>query len=148
MANIDVQIIWLEEISKKFGTAPIWNALHTGIKKVTIFFQWESIKEAPVDTGVLRNKISVSFKFLQGRVYNSSKYGDFTHEGTKPHFPPLQYIKPWALRKWLNPWAVALSISRKWTKENRYFDRAAQWKDNVVDSIMSREVDSLIAKYL
>ena len=145
MSNIDINIKWIEEIVKKFGTSSFKNHLNDTIQKITIFLQWESIKEAPVWVWwQLRSWIQTEFSDLQGRVYNAMKYWDYVHQWTKPHFPPIKAIEQWARIKWLSPYAVAWSIFRKWTKANPYFDRALQKNESKINQITNQEMQKFI----
>jgi hypothetical protein len=61
-------------------------------------------------------------------------YGEFVREGTRPHFPPIEALIPWVMAKWglageaarQGAYRLALAISRRGTKANRYHDRALQ----------------------
>ena len=58
-------------------------------------------------------------------------YPLFVHEGTRPHFPPVDAITPWAERHGIPPFALALAIARHGTRAN-------PWLQRTVDSLRSR----------
>ena len=56
----------------------------------------------------------------------SASYALYVHEGTRPHFPPVDALKPWA-KKFLGDesaaFAVARKIARVGTKATKFLER-------------------------
>jgi hypothetical protein len=44
------------------------------------------------------------------------QYGYYLDEGTKPHMPRVDSIRPWAEARGLNAWAVAINIKKYGTR--------------------------------
>ena len=96
----------------------------------------QAIKETPKFTGSLANSIHVqrikakcrmpnSVKIYSSRSYAAYVHGDPKISGrlkltkpytrSKPHYPPIKKLIPWAEAKGLNPYAVQRSIGKKGT---------------------------------
>jgi len=61
-----------------------------------------------------------------GKVTTSYRaaHGIFVEEGTRPHMPPVEKLKPWAKKKLgdeKKAWAVAMKIKKKGTKPVGFF---------------------------
>lgn len=148
MVNLTVNLIWVEEIARKFGTAPIRETLEIAIKKSMFYTQAEAIKETPVDQWWLRNAYDTEYSNLKGRLFNKKVYAWWVHDGTRPHFPPISSIEWWARRKGISPWAVARSISKRGTKANPFMDRTVEKVKSGVDKIFDQEIQTLISSKL
>jgi len=89
--------------------------------RVAETIQKKAKAKAPKFTGDLRRSIKIqkSRSFLGGlkgvAVVVRSTYGLYVHEGTRPHMPPVDALRPWASSKGISPWAVALKIAREGT---------------------------------
>jgi len=107
-------------------------------------------EKGKVATGELRR--SISHEVLKKvneyvvRVFSGVKYAVFVHEGTKPHFPPIEPIAKWIVRKGIGTskirkrrsisraiadqevrklaFAIAKSISMKGTSGVKFFEIA------------------------
>lgn len=82
---------------------------------------------APVDISDLKNSIvpereSVGHWLVRVDV----EYGAAVEYGGKAHMPPVKAITPWAERHGIDPWALAISISRKGTKRQPFLTPAAE----------------------
>jgi len=79
------------------------SALLTGMslieRKVVEYFQKNKINV----TGYLRNSITSEVRREAERIIGITgtnlKYAIFVHQGTRPHWPPIQPIKRWVIRK-------------------------------------------------
>lgn len=95
-----------------------------------------AIKETPKFSGSLANSIHVQRIKSKGRmpnsvkIYSSRSYASYVHGDpkisgrlkltkpytrSKPHYPPIKKLKPWAESKGLNAYAVQRSIGQKGT---------------------------------
>lgn len=86
----------------------------------------EARRRAPQDTGRLRSGIFV--RFAQGAVQVGSKarYGGFSDQGTRPHWPPVRALQGWARRHGIPAFLVARKIAREGTDATRWLTGAAQ----------------------
>jgi HK97 gp10 family phage protein len=86
----------------------------------------------PRDTGQLGNSIthgiSGSNTDMVGVVGPTARYGAFVEFGTRPHWPPIAAISPWAYRHGIPPFIVARAIARHGTKPRPFVQPA--WDRN------------------
>lgn len=116
----------LDEVIATLKSFPAKAAVHVNeaIEKTLVAIERDAMINAPVDTGKLRADWDLSYGMLTGTLRNRSKYAVFMEEGTRPHFPPMEAITPWAIRHNIPPFLVARSIAKKGTKGTHYFVRA------------------------
>lgn len=81
-------------------------------------------EEAPVFRGKLRESVKARLHRGELFVEVGAPYASFVNFGTRPHFPPVRAITPWAQAHGIEPWALAVHISRHGTKANPFIDRA------------------------
>jgi HK97 gp10 family phage protein len=127
MAENIIKVEGLNEMIDVFAQSPALASrqLNNAIKKSIFYIQGKAKRNAPVDVGFLRNSgFSTSFSTLKGTLRNKAPYAIFVHDGTAPHFPPIDAVTPWAERHGIPPFLVARSISFKGTKPNPFFERA------------------------
>lgn len=97
--------------------------------------------EAPFGTtGNLRDNWQIDTGRFTGRLFSRAPYALFVHEGTRPHFPPVGELTPWAQKRGINPWALARSIASRGTKANPFLQRAV---DSTKPSIEGEFKDAL-----
>lgn len=90
-------------------------------------------RESPVDLGEMRKShVAVvdprpvpqwGRMEVQARGRNNAPYPVFVHEGTRPHWPPIEAIRPWAERHGIPPFVLARSIAEKGTRANPWLER-------------------------
>lgn len=75
----------IDELQKKFGTIRVDNFLKTQVKKIAFRIEGEAKKVTPVDTGLLRSRITTSIlgEGLRAEIEPRVHYGIFVHEGTR-----------------------------------------------------------------
>ena len=93
----------------------------------------EGRKEAPKDLGEMRRSHTAIVDSaaipgwgrmeVQAVGKRGAPYPIFVHEGTRPHFPPVEAIRGWAERHGIDPWVLARSIAKKGTKANPWLER-------------------------
>ena len=80
---------------------------------------------------------------LRGELMSDSPYTTYVEEGTRPHMPPVDALRPWA-QKVLGDadlaWPVALKIAREGTKGQFFLKRTL---DELMP-VLSRDVLSAI----
>lgn len=105
--------------------------------------------KAPVFRGLLKNSIQSDFDGASpmrwARVGTNAQQAAPMEFGTRPHFPPVRAITPWATAHGIDPYALALSIARKGTKPHPFLKPALD--ESVPDirallSVMGREIES------
>ena len=101
--------------------------------------------EAPFGvSGLVRDNWNITTGRFQGKLESLAPYAIFVHEGTKPHMPPIDAIMPWAKKKGINPWAVAMSIKKKGTKPNPFLQRAVDKTEADVEREFEDAIDSAL----
>ena len=97
--------------------------------------EFRAKEKAPVDTGRLRaaigSQVLVSRLTAVVEVAAHVHYGAYVEYGTRPHFPPLAAMQPWARRPGFpvgrkGAFLLALVISRRGTKPHPYMRPAAE----------------------
>jgi len=146
MIDVEINKKHLDDINKYFWTETVVKVLSTSIKKSIALLQRYAMEETPVDEWRLRAWFQTEFKKFYGRLFNPVEYAIFVHEWTRPHKAPRNKIEEWALRHWLNPWSVWISIMRRWTKANPFMERAVERWEDQVDEIFQKEIDTMIYK--
>lgn len=86
---------------------------------------------APVDTGRLRASITSVLQPTQARVQASVFYAPHVEFGTRPHWPPLAAMQPWAGRHGfpkgrLGAFLVARAIARRGTRPHPFMRPSAE----------------------
>jgi len=103
--------------------------------RATTLIRDEGRAEAPEDLGKMRRSHVALVdpqpvpRWGRMEVKATSKgapYPLFVHEGTRPHFPPIDAIAPWANRHGIPPFALAMSIAQKGTKANPWLERTIE----------------------
>ena len=88
-------------------------------------------------------KITINFSF--------DKVGEFLDKGTKPHFPPIKSIEPWADAKGIPVWALAKSISEKGTKAHPWINSVEELIESYVSKIQkatTKDIQIEIKKHI
>lgn len=106
------------------------------LKEITEIIRDEAREEAPEDLGKMKKSHTAVIDDAKlpkwGRMEvravsnKGAPYPLFVHEGTRPHFPPVSAITPWANRHGIPPWALARSIAEKGTKANPWLERTVK----------------------
>ncbi|KKK86974.1 hypothetical protein LCGC14_2757880 [marine sediment metagenome] len=83
--------------------------------------------KAPEDLGDVKRGIKVLKPDRETRlVVATAPHSIYAHEGTKPHWPPVDAVRGWAERHGIEPFLVARAISKKGTKAVPFLKDAAE----------------------
>ena len=126
--NLNVQLKDIEKVNYAFSQAPLKLGIEIqkSLKLIGYRVQRLAKQNAPKDTGVLVNRIDVEAQPLKVIVASKANYSVYVHEGTKPHYPPIDKIKGWSKRHGINPYLVARGISKNGTKANPFMKDALE----------------------
>ena len=144
-----IEIKGIDKVATMLAKFPKESAgnVNDAIRKSLISIQRDATMAAPTDTGKLKSDWDLSFGNLTGSLKNRSQYAKYMEFGTRPHFPPLDAIAPWANRHGIPPFLVARAISRKGTKAKRYFGNAVDKNKPIIqrffDEAMERTVKAI-----
>jgi len=148
---IEIKIEGLDKLNKKLGG--LNNVMVREQMRRTMYISTEKVKNearkrVPVDTGNLRRSIrdivQVSDKEVSGIVGPTEPYGAPVEYGSKLHFPPVGALKRWAEKRGINPYALAVSISRKGTKPHPFLIPAFQEKAKEIVEEFKNAIDYLL----
>lgn len=105
--------------------------------------------KAPVFTGALKNSIQPDFDpgspMRWVRVGTNQQSAAPMEFGSRPHFPPIKAITPWANARGIDPFALALGIARHGTKAHPFLKPALEGSVGDIQSllaVMGREIES------
>ncbi len=85
----------------------------------------EAKRRAPVDTGRLRSSITHNVRPTEAIVGSNVAYAPYVEFGTRPHWPPLAAMQPWARRHGFpagrsGAFLVARAIAMRGTRAQPY----------------------------
>ena len=119
------EIRWVEELVATLSAIDVKSLNTTRVKWATIYAQWLSKKEAPVDKWHLRRSISIETGATQWKVFTKLPYGIYVHEWTKPHIIRVKNAK--VLSNWKTFFGKV--VRHPWTTANPFFTRASERAD-------------------
>lgn len=124
--NLSVTIPKLNALKDKIAQYPQISEpyVNMAIDRSLVRILGQEKLEAPVDTGNLRDNWTVKMGRFQGSLESNVPYSVFVQTGTRPHFPPVDAIAPWAIKRGIPPFALALAIAKHGTKPNPFMTRA------------------------
>lgn len=98
------------------------------LTRSVVLLEGEVKKETPVDTGRLRASITHKVEPFRAIVGTNVTYAPHVEFGTKPHWPPLAAMQPWAQRHGFpagrqGAFLVARAIARRGTRARRMFQK-------------------------
>lgn len=154
MANSVYEITGAVELAEAFKKAPeiVEKVGVRAIIKATALLEREVKERTPFGvTGLLRQSITAQKPYrsgvdnLIGVVSSPLDYAVCVELGTKPHFPPIEPIKEWVLKKLGLPIvevepvarAIAWKIKAHGTKGAKMFARAFEANKGQVERILS-----------
>jgi HK97 gp10 family phage protein len=97
--------------------------------------------KAPVDTGRLKNSIISTVQGLRAVVVAGVKYAPFVEFGTRPHWPPLSAMQPWARRHGFpagraGAFLVARAIAQRGTKAQPFMEPALRENESRINRFL------------
>ena len=144
--NFDIEVKWLKDLTDWLSSMDIVSAWTRAITKTAINIQDKAIEKTPVNRWILRNSWRFQINGLKWKVFNLQDYAVFVENDTSPHFPPISAIAPWAERKGLNAYAVAMWIAKSWTKWKYMLKTASENKEEELSSNFKFEIDKALEK--
>ena len=154
MANSVYEITGAVELAEAFKKAPeiVEKVGARAIIKATALLEREVKERTPFGvTGLLRQSITAQKPYrsgvdnMIGVVSSPLDYAVCVELGTKPHYPPIEPIKEWVLKKLGLPVveiepvarAIAWKIKAHGTKGTKMFARAFEANKGQVERILS-----------
>jgi HK97 gp10 family phage protein len=144
----------LEQVAEDLRGKPFVDGMRRALMAITN----DAKREAPVDTGRLRNSIApevrVEGKVVMGVVGSNVKYaphmelGTGTFAGGSRHWPPASALETWARRHGMpNGYVVARTIGiRGGLKPRRFLQRAFEMNRDKVKGDLEVVVNKIVDK--
>lgn len=119
-------------------------------------------KNAPFDTGLLRGRVGYEVGSPSPDEYiarvgvqkdgGADNYALYVHEGTRPHYAPMDAIQKWAERKSRGgstfPWfAIWLKIAREGTEAKPFLTDAIEATEGQYKEIIDQEYKKVLMNY-
>lgn len=153
MAQFIIEVKGLKELQAKFES--LEGKKFKDQMKRTMYVATSKIKTTarelvPVDRGILRRSIRDEVRYgirgLKGIIEAGEQYASSVEYGTKPHFPPVSALSSWARKRGINPYALAVAISKRGTKPHPFMKPAfEEWKEKIV-GFFKETIDFLLSK--
>jgi len=126
------------------------DAIEQTLLQVAIYTQWCFRKNIPFGkTGSLaRNVNYIKVSRVEYRVEPTDEYADYVEFGTRPHFPPVDAITPWARMRGINPWALAHSIAKHGTAPHPYLEKTYKEVEPYANRLLAHNVQEVIDKVI
>ena len=115
------------------------------LTRSAILLEGRAKQLTPVDTGRLRASITHKVEPFRAWVGTNVTYAPFVELGSRPHWPPLAAMQPWARRHGFpagrqGAFLVARAIARRGTRARRMFGRAVEQTRNKIVHMWRRDV--------
>lgn len=126
--SVNIELKGAKELSQAlrfFVDKDLKEAREKRIKESIILLQGEAKKEVPVDKGILRKSLQVEFGNEEGKLFTTTPYALYVHEGTKAHeITP----KSWKALFWKGAEHPVKKVWHPWTQGNPFLTRALENK--------------------
>jgi len=153
MSVIDIEVKGLIQLQRKteqmvadLHGAPILDAMRDSVLIITRGAK----QNAPVDTGRLRASItpgvSETSDGAEGVVGSNVAYAPYMEFGTRPHWPPISAMEPWASRHGTVGFLVARSIALHGIKPRRFLQMAFESNQGWIVKRFARAVNEVVEK--
>jgi len=148
--NIELDTSSLKSLESKFATVDTNKFFIMGLTEAGKRVAKQYEHDIPKDTGAGAAGIVQEAGNGQITVRTKQDYLKYVVTGTKPHFPPIKSIEPWATRHGINPFALQKSIGKKGTKKNDFIKKvydvsmpeAVKGFDNAMNALVTAMVRS------
>ena len=103
---------------------------------------------APVDTGRLRASITTFLEPRRAMVSATAFYAPYVEYGTRPHFPPVSALRPWAKRHGnMSAWALARAIARRGTRPHPFMAPGARASLSSIQGFLSDMAEDIATRW-
>lgn len=148
--GITVELRGLDELRGKLKHSKADKPVRNFLDRGAIYMQGKARKNAPTDTGRLKNSIGIDKPSTRLRSIGPSvDYGEAVEFGTSPHFPPLNALWGWSKRHGgIDPFALQQAIGMWGTEAQPYMEPAAKDTEKFMVTIipvLAAEIESAFA---
>lgn len=151
MSQFIIKVKGLKELQAKFENLEgekFKNQMKRTMLVATGKIKTRARELVPVDRGVLRRSIrdDVRYKIreLKGIIEAKEQYASSVEHGTRPHFPPVSALSSWARKRGINPYALAVAISRRGTKPQPFMIPAFEELKEKIIGFFKETIDYLL----
>ena len=120
--------------------------INDAIQKSAYKIESESKREAPANSGKLRQMITTSLSFLKGIVSANALYSIYVHEGTRAHM--IVPVKKKALADKRKGIIFGKRVKHPGTKPNRFMVRAVKNSQSSIQRYFQTALDNTIKQAL
>lgn len=133
--RLKIKVEGMDRVRRKLQKDALWaKPIQRFLERAARTIELHAKEKAPVDTGRLRASIGfqvMDLPTMQAIIAPKAHYGAYVEFGTRPHWPPLKAMQPWAQRHGFprgraGAFLLALAISRHGTKAHPYMRPAAE----------------------
>ena len=118
--------------------------INKGIAKIFVKILNRVTVNAPFGvTGHLRDNWESKIGGFEGSLKSKSSYSGSVEYGTRPHAVSGASLKDWAMRRGLNPYAVAKSIAKKGTRANPFLKKTSLEVNAELDQILQETINNI-----
>ncbi len=152
MTTVIVEVKGLEELQHKLRPEFLDGAIGRLLNAMSQFAQRKAMEYTPVDTGNLRARWSSEVHYdarpMYAEVGNIVDYKDYVEHDTRPHWPPIAAVTPWAHRHGMIPFLVARAISRYGTKGAHMAQKALEDLKAKISDFLSDIVEDIKSEWI
>jgi hypothetical protein len=130
-----------DKFAKQFPVVVI-KEINEAIQKSAYKIESESKKEAPANSGKLRQMITTSLSFLKGVISANAIYSIYVHEGTRAH--TIVPVKKKVLANRRKGIIFGKKVKHPGTKPNRFMVRAVNNSKNTIERYFKVALDNTI----
>jgi len=118
--------------------------INNAIKKSALKVQSLSQRNAPVNTGALRQSIASRFEPLKGIVEVFAKYAIYVHEGTRPH--DIYPVNKKALANVRKGLMFGKHVKHRGSKPNPFMKRSSDQATPFITNYFKTALDNILRR--
>jgi hypothetical protein len=151
MATIDsITVHGLGELLAKLDPSLVSGPMHRFFNRSVLTVKGRAQDNVPRFDGHLANSIEAEVDTARlpqwGRVGSNAEHALPVEMGSRPHFPPVSAITPWAEAHGIAPFAVAVGISRHGTKAQPFMVPALENSRSEIAGYLHRAASEIEAE--
>lgn len=131
----------------------ILRPLRTFMEAALFTVEAEAKPLIPRDTGYLGRSLQTRITGLEGTLGTNAPHALYVHgrppnppARSKPHWPPIAAVTPWARRHGIDPYLVARSIARKGTKLVPFLTMAVKQSRPTIEALARKLANDIERK--
>lgn len=130
-----------DRFAKQFPVVVV-KEINDAIQKSAYKIESEAKREAPANSGKLRQLITTSLSFLKGVVSANATYSIYVHEGTRAHI--IVPVRKKALADRRKGIIFGKRVNHPGTKANRFMIRAVKNSKETIQNCFNKALENTI----